>query len=126
MEKKIKQMIYILYNFFRIIASALLIVIFIGELYNISMDPITYEKVYTGEFLGKFRFEDLKNLKAIRYSELFLSIVYITFEISHLTILKKSIFLTWILRIVDVLIISFLLYNLYYFYFEYLELRLCL
>ena len=88
----------------------------ISELYYILKDPLTYERVYTGDFFGEYRFETILSLQIHYWLRFIFSIGYIIFEILHLSVLKKYNVLTWVLRIVDLFIIGYFVHFMFIFY----------
>jgi hypothetical protein len=54
---------YLTFNIIRIFFALLYIFVCVNDLYEIKKDPETYERVYTGEFLGKYRYNSLDELK---------------------------------------------------------------
>lgn len=107
MEKKVRQIAYISYNIIRLAVGFSFLLFSLTDLYNINIDADTYEKVYTGEFLGEHSYESLSQLKLSRWIEAFFSISYLIFVVLHLTILKRNRVLIWALRFIDVFIVIF-------------------
>lgn len=117
MEKKIKLVIFYSYNIIRILFSIFILFVCFSELYNIGKDPLTYEKVYTGEFLGGYGFESLCKLKLFRIFEGFSFLIYLLLVVFHLTIFRKNNIITCLLRISDIFIIIYFTYIIYSIYF---------
>jgi len=113
MAKTVKKTLFFLYNIARILFAVILLVGFLSDIYGIAVDSDTYEKVYTGEFLGADRYESLLQLKIFLWRNVFICIIYIFWVILHLTKYKHSKILTWFLRIVDVFIVTYIGYSLY-------------
>lgn len=91
-------------NAIRILIAILFLLIFVSDLRNIYLDPDTYYKVYTGEFLGEGRFNSLFNLVLSHCVTIAIVFTYLLFVFLHLTKLKSWKVLTWILRVIDILI----------------------
>ena len=104
MEKRTRKIIYFSLNIFRIIVGLFLLLIFLSELHSIFLDPITYERVYTGEFFGEDNFKTLYHLILSNCIYCGVAFIYLIFVILHLTKLKEWKILTWTLRIIDVII----------------------
>jgi len=116
MAKKVK-ILYFSYNIARILFAVILLLSFLSDIHGIAVDPNTYEKVYTGEFLGADRYESLLQLKVSLWRNISICIVYIFLVILHLTKFKQYKIFTWFLRVVDVFVIIFIGYSLYKVYF---------
>ncbi|RHJ83932.1 hypothetical protein DW103_06480 [Parabacteroides sp. AM08-6] len=75
---------------------------------------MVYEKVYTGEFLGEWRFDSLLNLQLFSCFECLMSIIYLVLEFLHLTRLKGNVILVWFLRAIDIFLVIFSVCYYYY------------
>ena len=104
-------------NSIRILISIFFICMFISELFNIAQDPITYERVYTGEFLGKGRYESLSQLKITIIIQIIIVLIYAILTTVHIFILKNKKNIIWILRFMDIALITFIIYSLRYVFY---------
>lgn len=77
------------------------------------LDPIIYDKVYTGEFLGENRYETLYHLILSHCIKIGVSFIYLIFITLHLSKLKDWKILTCILRLFDVFTVSYFVYHLF-------------
>jgi len=114
MEKKVTKIFNVTINTIRIIVGILLLLAFVSELHEIFLYPITYERVYTGEFMEKDRFNTLYHLILSNCIYSCIAFIYLLFVLLHLTKLKEWKILTWILRVLDVVllvIIGYMLHN---------------
>jgi uncharacterized membrane protein len=116
MEKKINKIFYLLYNTARILFATIILLGFFSDIHGIAIDPDTYEKVYTGAFLGEYRYESLFHLKLSLWIDSLLLISYLVLVILHLTKFKQNKFLSWFLRVADLIIVSYIGYSLYIIY----------
>jgi hypothetical protein len=105
--------VYLIFNAIRIFFALLYICVGISELYEIKNDTETYERVYTGEFLGKYGYNSLDELKTSHYVSISIIIIYVLLVVLHLSKLKKWKILTWVLRIADIVVIICFVYSLY-------------
>ena len=113
MAKTIDHVFYYATNSIRILVGLFFLLFFLSELYDIAVNAETYEKVYTGVFLGENRYESLFLLKKTIWIYNFITTIYLLLIILHLTKFKRSKPLTWFLRIIDVFIIIRIGYSLY-------------
>lgn len=102
-----KKYIYWSVNILRLFCGIIMIFFNFVDIDGIFTDPITYERVYTGEFLGARRYDSLLHLISHLWILLFLAYHYVVFVILHLTKLKSNVILTWLIRIADVIIIIY-------------------
>ena len=78
-----------IFDILRIIIGVLFTSILISDLLGITHDPITYERVYTGEFLGKMRYASLSQLKSSLILQIIITSIYLILSILHLFFLKN-------------------------------------
>lgn len=116
MERKIIQIIIRLYNIIRGIIALSILIISGSDLYSMMKDPLIYERVYLGDFLGKYSFESLFELRLFRLSEAVFAIGYLLLVILYSSYLKDNIFIMWFLRVIDVLVIIYIANYLLYIY----------
>jgi len=91
-------------NTIRVLIGVLFLLIFVSDLYSIFLDPDTYDKVYTGEFLGEGRFKTLYHLILSHCIAIGTVFIYLIFVVLHLTKLNDWKMLTWVLRVIDIII----------------------
>lgn len=106
-------------NSLRIIVGSFLLMACCSDIYGIFADPVTYEHVYTGEFLGERRYDSLLQLKIYLWIQALLFALYVMFVILHLTKLRNSKVLAWTLSVADVVILIHIGYSLYGVFFLY-------
>ncbi len=102
-------------NAIRLICGIFSLLVMLSDLYGVAVDPLIYERVYTGEFLGENSYQSLFHLKLFRWIQCVLIMVYLSLVILHLTKLKNCKILTWTLRIIDVFIILYIGYSVHSF-----------
>jgi hypothetical protein len=100
-------------NIIRLLFGIFFLLGMLLDLYGIATDPLTYERVYTGAFLGEYRYDSLYDLKLARWRDCFIAMIYLLFVILHMTKFKQNKIFTWILRIMDISLMVFIGYSLY-------------
>lgn len=113
-NRTVKRILYSAYNAIRLCIVAFLLLGFLHDIHGISVDSDTYEKVYTGEFLGEFRYDSLRQLRATLWCDVSFSIIYIILVIAHLAIYRRNALITWSLLIIDIFIVSYFCYMMWY------------
>lgn len=108
------QIIIRLYNILRGIVAVCFLLISSSDLYFMMKDPLIYERVYLGDFLGKYSFESLFELRLFRLGEVVFALVYLLLVIIHSSYLKENVFIKWLLRVIDVLVIIYIANYLLY------------
>lgn len=109
MASKIRITLHRIYNILRIMISLLFIYIIASDLYEIFLDPVTYEAVYTGAFLGKNKFKTLYHLILSDCIEIVAFLIYLFISILHFYSLKNKKLISCILIIWDIIAISYFL-----------------
>jgi hypothetical protein len=107
MANKVKNAIYFVVNILRIIIGIVFLFACLSDLYGIGIDPDIYEKVYTGEFLGKYSYVSLSHLKIVLWIESVIAFVYLVIVVLHITKLKFKYLIIIVLTIIDLVVIVY-------------------
>lgn len=100
-------------NFLRILISLILLSGFVSDIIGIASDYETYERVYTGEFLGNYSYKNIFQLQVSLWSCIIAILIYILFVVLHITKLKQNKFLSWSLRIFDIIVIIIITFSIF-------------
>ena len=114
--ERMKYTLRIIHNIVRLLVAVSFVIVFLSDLHGIIVNPDIYEKVYTGSFLGENRYETLKELKCSLWGNIAISVFYFILVVLHITKMKNSIILTWILGILDIIVVVFIYYSVYQLY----------
>lgn len=107
-----KEKCFYIVNLIRLLTALFLMSVCITDLYGIAQDPITYERVYTGEFLGEYQYDTLSQFKMGTIVQLVFISIYVVLVILHTCILKRRIVL-WGVRVMDLILSIFIVYSLF-------------
>lgn len=108
-----KKTIFYSINFLRILIALILLSGFVSDIIGIASDSETYERVYTGEFLGSNSYKNLFQLQVSLWGSIIAISIYILFVILHITKLKQSKLLSWSLRIFDIIVIVIITFSIF-------------
>ncbi len=108
---------HIIINILRTLFAFLMIVMNISDIIGIGIDPVTYDAVYTGEFMGKFRFESLKDLIQHRWFTTVKAYIYIYTVFLYTTRFHDNKYLKWCLRGVEIYWVYLFISETFYFWF---------
>lgn len=114
MEKEdIKRVILLVIKIARVTIGVFLLWLFLDELHNIGIDSDTYEKVYTGEFLGEFRYESLNHYKLEIVQIIIFMSIYVLVAFLCFTKIKRMRFFPYIVILIDLCLIIYIGYSVY-------------
>jgi hypothetical protein len=113
-KKRLSNWLYYIYNAIRICIVIFLLFGFLSDIHEMTIDPDTYDKVYTGEFLGRFSYDSLWHLKVALWRNVSFALIYVITLIMHLTMYKRSTLIAWLLLIVDIFVVLYFCYMMCY------------